>query len=110
MSSIEPSSSAAESSLVQRVQDFIVDNKRAILIGTAAAVAVGGAAYFASRSAGPHERDVEKGEKKDKKKSKKKKNNGLGNKDGPILEERKPTAKVEDEPGMELQPFYTFQC
>ncbi|KXN81918.1 Mitochondrial import receptor subunit tom-70 [Leucoagaricus sp. SymC.cos] len=43
--------SDASPSFLERAQDFVAENKRAILIGTAAAVvAVGGVAYYASTS------------------------------------------------------------
>jgi mitochondrial import receptor subunit TOM70 len=88
---------AGSSELLTRVQNFIVENKKAIIIGTAAAVvALGGAAYYASssRTVRDEEVDSEKGEKrKDKKKSKGKKKKGVKDKDGPLLEERKPKAE-----------------
>ncbi|KAI0739404.1 ADP/ATP carrier receptor [Daedaleopsis nitida] len=90
------SSSTSSQGVVDRVQNFISENKHAILIGTAAAlVAVGGVAYYASSSRGPGG-DVEKGEgKKDKKKSKKRKT--VKDEDGPILEERNPKPAVVEE-------------
>ncbi|KAF5391104.1 hypothetical protein D9757_003173 [Collybiopsis confluens] len=98
-----PNMSSAESSaatLVERVQNFVSENKQAILIGTAAAaIAVGGVAYYASSSSRPST-DLEKGEKKEKKKenkSSKKKKKTVNDSDGPVLEERKPKAKVEDD-------------
>ena len=86
------SETATAPSVVERVQNFVSENKHAVLIATAAAVvAVGGVAYYASTSRAPGG-DVEKGEgKKDKKKSKKRKT--VKDKDGPILEER--TSKTE---------------
>ncbi|KAJ3864331.1 ADP/ATP carrier receptor [Lentinula novae-zelandiae] len=93
------SQSPAATALVDRVQNFVSENKQAILIGTAAAViAVGGVAYYASTSSSRSKTDLEKGEKgerKDRKSRKKKK--GVNDADGPILEERK--AKVEDDEG-----------
>jgi len=38
---------------VDRVQSFVTENKRAILIGTALAVAAGGVALYASTSSSP---------------------------------------------------------
>ncbi|EMD35737.1 hypothetical protein CERSUDRAFT_115692 [Gelatoporia subvermispora B] len=86
--------SSSAPSVVERVEAFISENKRAVIIGTAAAiVALGGVAYYASTSRGPRggEPDVEKAErKKDKKKSKSKKRKGAAkDKEGPILEEIK---------------------
>ena len=83
--------------VVERVQDFFSQHKKAILVTTAAAaIAAGGVAYYASTSSRPRGSggDVERAEKKEKKRSNKsgKKKKG-GDKDGPILEERKP--KVE---------------
>jgi import receptor subunit TOM70 len=93
-------SSESSASFVERVQSFVSENKRAILLGTAAAIAVGGVAYYASTSSRPTIRgDLEKGTKKDKKKSSKgKKKKTVKDPDGPILEEReRPPAKAEDE-------------
>ncbi|KAJ3809979.1 ADP/ATP carrier receptor [Lentinula aff. lateritia] len=90
------SQSSAATAFVDRMQNFVSENKQAILIGTAAAaIAVGGVAYYASTSSPRSKTDLEKGEKgerKDRKSRKKKK--GVNDADGPILEERK--AKVED--------------
>lgn len=87
---------ASSSELFARVQSFLAENKKAILIGTAATVvAIGGAAYYASSSRTVREDDVdsEKGEKrKEKKKPKGKKKKSVKDKDGPLLEERKPKA------------------
>ena len=90
-------SSSSSQGVVDRVQNFVSENKHAVLIATAAAVvAIGGVAYYASTSRGPGG-DVERAEgKKDKKKSKKRKT--VKDDDGPILEERKPkTAAVAEE-------------
>ncbi|KAJ4490622.1 ADP/ATP carrier receptor, partial [Lentinula aciculospora] len=93
------SRSSVATTLVDRVQTLVSENKKAILIGTAAAaaIAVGGVAYYAStsssRGTGSPTTDLEKGEKKDRKSKKKKK--GVNDTDGPILEERK--AKVEND-------------
>ena len=82
-----PASSTSHG-VVERVQSFVAENKRVILIGAAlTAVAIGGAAYYASTSgslgggdsAGKTER------KKDKKKGKKRKT--AKDDDMPILEE-----------------------
>jgi import receptor subunit TOM70 len=94
--------------IVERVQDFVSDNKRAIIIGTAAlALAAGGAAaYYASTSSRPRgPGDVEKAERREKKKashgkgSHGKKKKGVKDQDGPILEERVPPPKVEEVSG-----------
>jgi import receptor subunit TOM70 len=95
-------SSDSSASIFERVQGFVSENKRAILIGTAAAaIAVGGVAYYASTSSKPGGfGDLEKGKKKDKKKSHKggkKKKMTVKDPNGPILEEQKPpSGKVED--------------
>jgi import receptor subunit TOM70 len=94
--------SDSSAGLVERVQGFVSENKRAILIGTAAAaIALGGVAYYASTSSRPGARgDLEKGKKKEKKKSSKdgKKKKTVKDPNGPILEEREPpSVKVEDE-------------
>ncbi|KAF9267115.1 ADP/ATP carrier receptor [Marasmius fiardii PR-910] len=87
--------SSAESSvgLVERVQNFVSENKKAIIIGTAAAVAAGGIAYYVSSSSPKVEGD----KKTRKKESRSKKKKSLNDPDGPLLEERKPKATVEDE-------------
>ncbi|KAF8221349.1 ADP/ATP carrier receptor [Tricholoma matsutake] len=95
-------SSDSSASFIERAQGFVSENKRAILVGTAAAViAVGGVAYYASTSSRTGGRgDLEKGTKKEKKKSRKnsKKKKGVKDPNGPILEEREPpSTKVEDE-------------
>ena len=77
---------------VDRVQSFVTENKRAILIGTALAVAVGGAALYASSSPKPP------GDKKDKKK-KSGKPKPRDVESGPIIEE----VPVEDQPSKPSQ-------
>lgn len=95
------SSSSPSPSVVERVSDFVSENKRAVLIGAAITVAaIGGAAYYASTSSRRPGDDVEKSDKKEKGKERKKDKAGAKkkkttkDKDGPILEERKP--KVEE--------------
>jgi import receptor subunit TOM70 len=76
------------------VQSFVTENKRAILIGTALAVAVGGAALYASASSSPKAF----GDKKDRKrKSGKPKPRDVES--GPIIEE----IPVEDQPSKPSQ-------
>lgn len=99
MSSSTPSTA---SSVVERVQDFVSEHKRALLIGAAVVVAAGGVAYYASTSSSssspPSENgDVETTRKKKKKSGKKKKAAKETDASGPILEEIKPQAgKVEE--------------
>jgi import receptor subunit TOM70 len=82
----------SSTSYFERIQDFVAENKKAVVIGTAAAaLAVGGVVYYASTSRGS---DSEKGKSRDKKKSSKKKKT-VNDADGPLLEEIKP--KVSDE-------------
>ena len=78
----------SSTSYLERIQDFVTENKKAILVGSAAAaLAVGGVIYYAStRSPGG---DLEKGKSRDKKKSSKKRKT-VNDTDGPILEEIKP--------------------
>jgi import receptor subunit TOM70 len=79
--------------LLQRVESFVSDNRKAIIAGAAFVFAAGGVGYYlyASRNATKPTHDLEKApEGKKKKKSKKKK---VGADDGPILEERKPKSK-----------------
>lgn len=98
-------SSESTVGFVERVQSFVSENKRVILIGTAAAVAVGGVAYYASTSRSTSSTDLEKGDKKDRKKGTKssKKKKSVKDQDGPILEERKP--KVEEADGEHLANY-----
>lgn len=96
-SSLEPSSETA----IARLQNFVEQNRKALLIGAgvAAVAAAAGVAYYvsSSSSSGRGDGDLESGsgKRKDKKKKGKKRKNGKDSlKDGgPILEESKP--KVE---------------
>jgi len=91
--------------LLERVQDFVVEHKKAIVIAAAAA-AVAGGVYYASTSFSkpPGDSASETGGKKKKKtgsrgakKNGKDKEKKVGDVDGPILEEIKPNAAtVED--------------
>ena len=92
------SSTAAPSpGVVERVQNFVQENKKAVLIGAAvAAVAIGGVAYYAASSS-----SEQATRKKDKKKSKSKKKKSSSD-DGPLLEEVKP--KVERD--RDVKPKY----
>lgn len=96
------SSESSTQTLVDRVQTLVSENKRAILLGSAAIIAVGGVAYYASTSRRfGGDGDVEKAEQQTKgKKSKsgKKARKSVKDPDGPILEERDTKPKVEDEP------------
>ncbi|KAI6127253.1 mitochondrial outer membrane translocase receptor TOM70 [Pisolithus sp. B1] len=78
-------------SYLTRLQDFVSENRRAILVCTAAAAVALGAAYYVS-TASPQRpgsaKDGRKDKKKDKPSSKKKKSGN--DQDGPILEEVKP--------------------
>ena len=91
-----PSSEPAQG-VVERVQNFVAENKKAVLIGAAvAAVAIGGAAYYASTSGSDEGKGSRKKDKKKAKGSKKKK--GVSDADGPILEEVTPQqSKVSSE-------------
>ena len=79
---------------VDRVQSFVTENKRAILIGTALAVAVGGAALYASASSSPK---TSGGKRDRKRKSGKPKPHDVES--GPIIEE----IPVEDQPSKPSQ-------
>ncbi|KAG2036581.1 ADP/ATP carrier receptor [Suillus americanus] len=84
----------SSTSYFERIQGFVAENKKAVVIGAAAtALAVGGVVYYASTSRGPGG-DFEKGKTRDKKKSSKKRKT-VNDADGPLLEEIKP--KVTDE-------------
>lgn len=85
------SSSEPAQSVVERVQNFVSENKKAVLIGAAVAVvAIGGAAYYASTSGSDEDKGARKKDKKKSKSSKKKK--AAQDADGPILEEIVPKA------------------
>ncbi|THH16088.1 hypothetical protein EW146_g4502 [Bondarzewia mesenterica] len=95
--------SSDDAALLDRIQSFVSENKRGLIISAAAvAVAVGGVAYYASSRGGGagragDEESLKSEKKKDKKKSKKHKKS-VKDKDGPILEERKPrVADVSDD-------------
>lgn len=77
-------SSTAESStltVVERVQSFVSEHKKALIVGAAVAVAAGGAVYYAASSSSRKPRP------KEKKKSKSKKKKTTKDVDGPLLEE-----------------------
>ena len=81
-------SDSSAQGFVDRLQSFVTENKRAIFIGTALAVAAGGAALYASASSSPKA----SGDKKNKKRSGKPKPRDVES--GPIIEE----IPVEDQP------------
>jgi len=103
---------SSDDTVLDRISSFISENKRGVVIGAAAAaVAVGGVAYYvASSRAGPGSGDEESlrgAKKKDKKKRKHRKS--PKDKDGPILEEKKPKATEESDDGQPLPvPTTTF--
>lgn len=80
----------AAPSCLDRVHDFVSENRRAIILATAAALVAAGAAYYASSSARP---PSAKGKAKDRKPKKK----SVNDRDGPIIEEISST--VEDVDG-----------
>ena len=97
---------SSDDTILDRISSFISENKRGVVIGAAAAaVAVGGVAYYvASSRAGLGSGDEESlrgAKKKDKKKRKHKKS--VKDKDGPILEEKKPKATEESDDGQPYQ-------
>lgn len=94
---------ADSDTLAHRVSSFVADNKRTLVVGAAAAVAVGGVGYYLySQRGGPSSSPKDDIERNDapvglsdapaKKKPKGKKRKTVKDKDGPILEERKPTS------------------
>ncbi|KAF9221146.1 ADP ATP carrier receptor [Gyrodon lividus] len=86
----------ASPSYLDRLQEFVSENKRAILVGTAAAVIAVGAVYYASSSSRPgSDKSRSKDKKKEKSSSSKKKKTVRD--DGPILEEIKPKVEEIDE-------------
>jgi mitochondrial import receptor subunit TOM70 len=102
---------SSDDSFVDRVSSFVSENRRGIVIGVAAAaVAVGGVAYYVASSRGlggpADEESLMSGKKKDKRKKKHKKS--VKDKDGPILEERKPKVDEESDDGWTLYPCYSL--
>lgn len=87
------SSESSTSTVIERVQSFVSEHRRAILLGTAVVVAAGGVAYYAASTSRRPDDDFEGGRTrtKDKKKSKSgKKRKSLKDPDGPLLEEITP--------------------
>ena len=90
--SVMSNSDSSAQGFADRVQSFVTENKRAILIGIALAVAAGGVVLYASASSSPKaSRD-----KKDKKKSGKSKSRDAES--SPVIEE----VPVEDQPSKSL--------
>jgi hypothetical protein len=86
----------ASEGLLQRIESFVSDNRKVILVGAAFVAAAGGVGYYlyASRDATKPRHDLEKArEGKKKRKNKKKK---VGEDDGPVLEERSPRPMPSD--------------
>ncbi|TCD70393.1 TOM (translocase of outer membrane) complex component [Steccherinum ochraceum] len=98
------SASTSSDGVVERVQNFVAENKRAVLLGAALTVAaIGGVAYYASTSRRSDDGDPEKGDRKKKKASKSSKKTKSGkDEDGPLLEEAKPKT-ADEEPLTEEQ-------
>lgn len=94
-----PSSSSASDGLIDKIQNFVAENKKAVIIGSV--VAAGGVGYYMySRSGASSASDsnsLESGDKKKKKKSGESgKKKGVNDPDGPLLEERKPKIKTDE--------------
>ncbi|KAL4066371.1 hypothetical protein V8B97DRAFT_2066284 [Scleroderma yunnanense] len=87
----------AQPSYLDRIQDFVSENRRAILVCTAAAAVALTAAYYVSSSSsrGPGSPDKSKSKDRKKEKSPSKKKRSVNDPDGPVLEEIKP--KEEDQ-------------
>ena len=104
-----PTDSSAPS-FIERVQDFVADNRRAILIGTAIAVGGAAAVYYASTSQRSTDTDPER-RPKDKKKGVKpsKKRKPAKDRDAaPILEEVPPKSPKPDDEGAAPVRFGTL--
>lgn len=100
------SSSTSSEGVVDRVQAFVSENKRVVLVGAALTVAaIGGFAYYASTSRRPGEGDTEKGERKKKSKSKKPKSSKDG--EEPLLEETASKAGETAEAGTGYMSYLT---
>ncbi|KAH7886688.1 ADP/ATP carrier receptor [Phlebopus sp. FC_14] len=88
-----PAPSDPPPSVLDRLQDFVSENRRVILVGTAAAAIAVGAAYYVSSSSRPGQgKGRSKDKKKDKPSSSSKKRKTVNDPDGPVLEEIKPQA------------------
>ena len=85
---------------VDRVQSFVTENKRVILVGAALAVAAGGVALYASASSSPKA----SGDRKDRRKKSKAKPHDADS--GPIIEE----IPVEDQPSEPLPSNNWVPC
>lgn len=97
---------SSDDTVLDRISSFISENKRGVVIGAAAAaVAVGGVAYYVASSRAGHgsgdEESLRGVKRKDKKKRKHKKT--VKDKDGPVLEEKKPKATEESDDGQPYQ-------
>ncbi|KDR72820.1 hypothetical protein GALMADRAFT_252092 [Galerina marginata CBS 339.88] len=101
-----PSLESTPPSLIERVQDFVGEHKKTLVIAAAAVAVAGGlgAAYYASTSkpsggAGESGKSSSSSGRKKKSGSKGAKKSGkkAGDEDGPILEERKPKAPSVEE-------------
>ncbi|KAG8994003.1 TOM (translocase of outer membrane) complex component, partial [Tulasnella sp. 427] len=112
----QPSSSSASDGLIDKIQNFVAENKKVILIGATVAAAGGVGYYVYSQNRAPSGSDpkaLEAGEKKKKKKStttttsgESPKKKGVNDPDGPLLEERKPKApKVEEISNDDSEPL-----
>lgn len=102
---------SSDDSFSDRISSFVSGNRRGIVLGAAAAaVAIGGVAYYvASSRAGSgagDEESLRESKKKDKKKKKHRKS--AKDKDGPILEERKPKATEVSDDGELCGPSPVF--
>ena len=81
------SESSPPEGVVERVQSFVSEHKRVVLIGAAVAVAaIGATAYYASTSRG----DGDKAARRKEKKKLSKKRKPVKDEEGPILEEIEP--------------------
>ena len=100
-----PVAPTAQPSYLERAHDWVAENRRAILVCTAAAAVALTAAYFvSSRGASSTDRSKPKDKRKDKSPSKKKKS--VNDPDGPVLEEIKP--KEEDQGNSLLATFLSL--
>ncbi|KAG9042909.1 TOM (translocase of outer membrane) complex component [Tulasnella sp. UAMH 9824] len=94
-----PSSSSASDGLIDKIQNFVAENKKAVIIGSV--VAAGGVGYYmysrSSASSASDSNSLDSGDKKKKKKSGESgKKKGVNDPDGPLLEERKPKIQTDE--------------
>ena len=110
-SALTPTSTDSSLTILDRLQNFISENRRAIIIASAAAIIVGGVgiAYYSSSSTPPSRPS---GKKKDKKSRGKKgsKKTTVNDADGPLMEKVEPEPEDPEEEGPGTSVFCQEIC